>query len=296
MIELTIFTPTYNRAYILPQLFDSLLAQSNKNFEWLIVDDGSSDNTKEIIEDFKSKVDFKIIYIYQENQGKHVAINTALQNINTSYLVTVDSDDYLKNNAISIIYEKLATIKDSKTIIGLASPIEMINNEGNTIFSNKILKSEIISSQIEMAYKYNVIAEFSLILKTSVAKQYPYPIFPGEKFIVESVISNRMNNNFKLLHITSSIVIGEYRIDGLTAQIKKILANNPKGASLAYYEKMNNSNIPFTNRKSFAKNYWDYESLNNKNFLLKLKKINSNRLKIYILFYFINRIIKKTFS
>lgn len=294
-MTLTIFTPTYNRAYILPKLFESLQSQTSKDFEWLIVDDGSSDNTKDLVEDFKSKANFKITYIYQENQGKHVAINTALRNINTSYFVIVDSDDYLKNNAISIIYEKLATIKDSKTIIGLASPIEMTNNEGNTIFSNKNLKSEIISSQIEMAYKYNVIAEFSLILKTSVAKQYPYPIFPDEKFIVESVISNRMNNNFKLLHITSSIVIGEYRIDGLTAQIKKILANNPKGASLAYNEKMNNFNIPFTKRKYFAKNYWDYESLTNKNFLLKLNKINSIRLKIYILFYFINRIVKKNF-
>lgn len=292
---ITIFTPTYNRAYTLSKLFESLQRQTSRDFEWLIVDDGSSDNTEELVDYFSKNADFKIIYIYQENQGKHVAINTALKNIQTPYFLTVDSDDYLKNNAVDIVYEKLTFIKDSKTIIGLASPIEMINNQGEA-FPNKSLQSEIIASQNEMAYEHNVIAEFSLILKTSVAKKYPYPIFQGEKFIVESVISNRMDNNFKLLHITSSIVIGEYRSDGLTAQIKKILSNNSKGASLAYNEKMNNSNIPFANRKSFVKNYWDYESLHNKNFLLKLKKISSIRLKIYILFYFINRIMKKTFS
>lgn len=290
---ITIFTPTYNRAYTLPKLFESLEAQTSNNFEWLIVDDGSSDGTRELVEHFTTKADFKITYIYQENQGKHVAINTALDKVSTLYFFTVDSDDYLKDNAIELILKKLETIENSKNIIGIASPIEMIDNEGQIVASNINLQYEIMASLNEMAYKNKVIGEFSLILKTSVAKKYPYPVFSNEKFIVESVVSNRMDNNLKLLHITSSLVVGEYRIDGLTTQIKKILVNSPKGASLAYSEKMNNVSIPIVNRKLFTINYWDYESLNNSNFFFKLKKIKSLRLKIYLLSYFISRIFKK---
>lgn len=292
MIELTIFTPTYNRAYILPQLFNSLLAQTNKNFEWLIVDDGSSDNTKNLIEDFKNKADFKITYIYQENQGKHVAINTALNTTKAKYFTTVDSDDYLKNNSVEIIYEKLKTIKDSETIIGLASPIEMVKTID--LPKSKLI-TDIIATPFDMKYKHNITGEFSLVYKTKIINKYRYPVFSGEKFIVESYITNRFKKSYQLLHIPESIVIGEYQNDGLTMQSKNLLINNPRGASLAFCEKANNSEIPFNERKLLVKNYWDYESIFNTNFIDKLSKVKSLRLKIFIITFFFRQILGKYF-
>lgn len=111
---ITIFTPTYNRAYTLPKLFESLQAQTSNNFEWLIVDDGSSDDTRELVEHFITKADFKITYIYQENQGKHVAINTALDKASNLYFFTVDSDDYLINNALELIFKNWRPLKIQK--------------------------------------------------------------------------------------------------------------------------------------------------------------------------------------
>jgi len=290
MIELTIFTPTYNRAYILPQLFDSLLAQTNKNFEWLIVDDGSSDNTKNLIENFKSKANFKITYIYQENQGKHVAINTALSHIKTAYFATVDSDDFLQKNGIEIVEKKIPSINQENKIIGIASPINILNN---TARNKKDIDRDIAVTTNELKFKYGYEGELTLIFKTDLAKKFEYPIFKGEKFMLESVVFDRMDSDYKFLYINASIVNAEYREDGLTAQGKKLLLNNPQGSALAYKQKMNNSKIPLNHRKTFAKNYWDYESLNNKSFVSKLNNIQSLQLKLHMIGYFIKRILDK---
>lgn len=290
MIELTIFTPTYNRAYILPQLFDSLLAQTSKNFEWLLVDDGSSDNTKNLIEYFKSKADFKITYIYQENQGKHVAINTALNHIKTAYFTTVDSDDFLQNNGIETVEKNIPSINNENKIIGIALPINILNN---TARNKKNIDKDIVVNTNELKFKYGYEGELTLIFKTGLAKKFEYPIFKGEKFMLESVVFDRMDSEYKFLYINTSIVNAKYREDGLTAQGKRILLNSPKSAALAYEEKMNNSQFPLSHRKNFAKNYWDYESLNNKNFISKLRKVQSLTLKIHMIIYFIKRILGK---
>lgn len=117
---ITVFTPTYNRAYILPVLFDSLQKQSLKNFEWLIVDDGSTDKTAQVIKKFAQTALFEIRYIHQENQGKHVAINTGCQHAKGDLFFIVDSDDFLGNNAIEVLNEKFNKIKDNPTIAGIA--------------------------------------------------------------------------------------------------------------------------------------------------------------------------------
>lgn len=285
---ITIFTPTYNRAYTLPKLFESLQSQNSNNFEWLIVDDGSSDGTQELVEDFTTKADFKITYIYQENQGKHVAINTALKNINTQYFVTVDSDDFLEDDAIQTIFIKLPLI-DSENIIALASPIKILNHNTTT---NKIT-TETVATSYEMIYRYKIHGEVTLIFKTELAKRFEYPSFSKEKFMLESIVFNRMDKMYRFLYIPESIVNAEYIPDGLTAQGKKKLIDNPKGAALAYKEKMNNFKIPLENRQMFAKNYWDYENLTNKSFISKINKVSGIVIKYYIITYFLKRFFSK---
>lgn len=287
---ITIFTPTYNRAYILAKLFESLQSQTSNNFEWLIVDDGSSDNTKDLVNDFKSQANFKIIYIYQENQGKHVAINTALRNIKTPYFLTVDSDDFLQDDGIKIIENKLTLISQTQSLIAIASPINILNNKTDN--HKKEISTDIVVTTNELKFKYNFSGELSLIFKTDLAKKFEYPIFEGEKFMLESVVFDRMDDEYKFLFIGDSIVNAEYREDGLTAQGRKILLNSPKGSALAYKEKMNNLKFPFEHRKIFAKNFWDYESINNKNFISKLKKIQGFALKLHMITYFLGRILK----
>lgn len=288
-MKITVFTPTYNRAYILPKLFESLQRQSSQAFEWLIVDDGSTDNTAEIISEFQKQASFKIKYFHQENQGKHVAINTALHNIKTPYFITVDSDDFLQDDGIKIIENKLPLIIQKQHIIAIASPRNILNSKN----LKKEISTDIVVTTNELKFKYDFSGELDLIFKTDLAKKFEYPIFDGEKFMLESIVFDRMDDEYKFLYIGDSIVNGEYIEDGLTAQGKKILLNSPKGAALAYKEKMNNCKIPLNYRKLYSKNYWDYESLNNNDFLSKLKKIKGFNLKLHIITYFLFRILHK---
>ncbi|MBW7675609.1 glycosyltransferase family 2 protein [Chryseobacterium chendengshani] len=288
-MKLTIFTPTYNRAYLLPQLFESLQRQNKKGFEWLIVDDGSTDNTRELINDLANQADFKIHYYYQENQGKHVAINTALQHIDTPYFATVDSDDYLEDNAVEIIFSKLSLIDHSKNIVALASPIKILNKD----IQGKIITVNTVSTTYEMIYKHKIHGEATLIFKTELARRFEYPTFSGEIFMLESVVFNRMDEMYKFLYIPESLVNAEYIPDGLTSQGRKKLLDNPKGAALAYKEKMNNSKIPLENRKIFAKNYWDYENMTNKSFTSKIIKIKGVMIKFYMIAFFLKRLFSK---
>ncbi|MCU7617832.1 glycosyltransferase family 2 protein [Chryseobacterium sp. PBS4-4] len=289
-MTLTIFTPTYNRAYLLPKLFESLLRQGSQNFEWLIVDDGSTDNTAELISEFQKQASFKITYFYQENQGKHIAINTALDKISTPYFLTIDSDDFLKDTGLEIVEKKLSLISSEHKIIGIASPIHILNN--NISYTQKIF-TNIIATTNELKFKYGFVGELTLIFKTDLAKKYKYPIFRGEKFMLESVVFDRMDSKYKFLYINDSIVNAEYRPDGLTHQGKKILLNSPKGAALAYEEKMNNKQFPLSHRKIFAENYWDYESLNTENLISKFNKIDGLKVKLHMIIYFISRILQK---
>ena len=116
---LTIFTPAYNRAYTIHKCYESLKRQSCKDFEWLIIDDGSTDNTKELVKKWiKETNDFKIRYIYQENQGMHGAHNTAYENIYTELNVCIDSDDYMPNDAVEKIRDAWKKVRDNKKISG----------------------------------------------------------------------------------------------------------------------------------------------------------------------------------
>lgn len=280
-MKLTIFTPTYNRANLLPNLYDSLVKQASPNFIWLIVDDGSTDNTKELVDQFKQHSKFPIEYIYQENQGKHIAINTALDFVNTEYFVTVDSDDLLKPNALDIIDQHLPLISEDNTI-GIASPIEMI---GNSISAGKKISYSdcILCSPIEMEYKHNIRGEFTLIFKTQVAKLYKYPVFQNEKFMRESLVFNRMAKKYKFLYIPEAIVEAEYLNDGLTHNIKKNLSNSPKGATLAFKELMNNKRIPISRRITATLSFWDFATLDNQSFIKKLMQIKGVTAKILFL-------------
>jgi len=288
-MKLTVFTPTYNRAYMLPKLFESLQRQTAKDFDWLIIDDCSSDETEKLVKNLITKASFKIQYIYQENQGKHIAINTALKNIHTQYFTTVDSDDYLEDNAVKTIFEKIPLIDHSKDIIAIASPIKILNQ----VTDGRKVTSNIVASTCDIIYQHKIQCEATLIFKTELAKKFEYPIFSGEKFMLESVVFNRMDETYKFLYIPESIVNAEYIPDGLTAQGKKKLIDNPKSAALAYKEKMNNLKIPLENRKIFAKNYWDYETLTNKSFASKISKIKGMTLKFYMITYFLRRYFSK---
>lgn len=232
---LTIFTPTYNRAYVLDRLYQSLCVQTNKNFEWLIIDDGSTDNTKEKIQNWILEEKILIKYVWQENAGKSAAHNRALEMTKTELFVCVDSDDQLCENAVQIVLEEWDKLKQkNKWEVG-----------GMVAFREKGDGTPITLYQGESDYKIGKLKEFydkkiisgdtMLIFDISKVGSLRFPVFEGEKFVPEAYLYDQFDQISAFMIVPQYIYVCEYLEDGYTQNMARLIAKNPKGY-LAYIE------------------------------------------------------------
>lgn len=232
--KITVFTPTYNRAYILSNLFESLLHQTFRSFEWIIIDDGSTDDTKALVEGWILKKNvFKIRYFWQENGGKCRAINKALDLADGELFFTVDSDDYLTNDALEKINIWENELKGNKNFCGVAGNLGIsLTDTPNTIFQNKYYEGTLLDR-----YK-NVDGERAIVFYTEIYRNFKYPEFEGEKFMTEAVVYNRIAAaGYKMRFYNDIIWIYEYLDDGLTKMGHQVFIDNPKGYGLWIKEK-----------------------------------------------------------
>ncbi|MFY1045281.1 glycosyltransferase family 2 protein [Chryseobacterium sp. GP-SGM7] len=261
-MQLTIFTPTYNRAHFLSKLYESLVLQNIYSFVWLIVDDGSTDETQELIRQFKSKSPFTIKYIRQENQGKHKAFNVAVENTTTDLFLTIDSDDTMMENSLEKISELLPFFLEDQNLAAICFPLYSGNVE-NAMTNKKINFDQAILNSIELKNKYGITGEFSYLFKKDILKQFPFPQFSKEKFIKESVVYKRIDRIYKNLYVNLSIVKGEYLEGGLSSDFRKLLERNPVGSALAYLETVNDDRLSLEEQKEAFRNYWYFAKLAN---------------------------------
>ena len=224
-IQITVFTPADNRAHTLPRTYESLKKQSNKNFIWLIIDDGSTDNTKELVDKWISEEkEFTIQYIYKKNGGMHTAHNVAYQNITTELNVCIDSDDCLAENAIDKILTFWNKNKNDKYagIVGLDSDLN-----GNLIgkdFDN--LKETTLSGYYANGGK----GDKKLVYRTDVINKYPeYPVFEGEKYVGLNYKYLLIDQDYKLLVLNEVLCNVEYQEDGSSNSMWKQYYRNPNG-------------------------------------------------------------------
>lgn len=227
---ITIFTPTYNRAYILKYLYESLCAQINKGFLWSIVDDGSTDNTEMLVKSWVSENKINIIYEKQENQGKHIAHNKGIDKCNTELFFCVDSDDRLTEDAVQIIYDLYNEEKD-RNILGFYLRKGDLN--GNATGENWPLNIKYASLN-DLYQKYGFKGELAIILKTELIKPYRFPKFNKEKFIRETVFYDQINSIAPMLLKNTVCYLFEYKEDGYTAQSIKLEFRNPIGTGYNY--------------------------------------------------------------
>ena len=225
---ITILTPTYNRKYILKKAYKSLLNQTNKDFEWIIVDDGSKDNTKELIDKFIKENKINISYFYKKNGGKHTAINLGVKKAKGDYILILDSDDELTKNATDLIKKKWKKYKDQEKIACL-SFLKIFPN--NKVIGNNSFENEIISNHIDFRYNRNIPGDMCEVFKTSILKKYPFPTFNNEKFLSEAIIWNKIALKYDTVYIYKPIYIADYLDDGLSKNFFKQVYNNPIGAS-----------------------------------------------------------------
>ena len=227
MALLTVFTPAYNRAHTLPRTYQSLCRQTCKDFEWLIVDDGSSDNTRELIEGWIKENYIPIRYIYQENQGMHGAHNTAYRNITTELNTCIDSDDYMPDDAVEKIISFWKEKESDKYagIIGLDSDIE-----GKLIGTT--FPQNMVSTTLGNFYARGGRGDKKLVYRTDVIKKYPeYPIFEGEKYVSLGYKYQLIDQDYELLTLNEVLVNVEYQPDGSSMNMFRQYIRNPKGFS-----------------------------------------------------------------
>ena len=274
----TIFTPTYNRAYIIGILYKSLLVQTSKDFEWLIVDDGSTDDTEILVSTFIKEKQISICYIKQQNGGKHKAINRGVEKAKGDLFFIVDSDDHLSQDAVeklSMCYHQIEADDSFAGVSGIRVSFsgERIGGE----FKYHVLDC----SSLDLRFKYHVAGDMAEAFKTAILKKYPFPIFEGERFCPEALIWNRISLKYKLRFTDIPIYKCEYRLDGLTAKIVKLRMNSPE-ASLLYYSELYHMPIPFIQKLKAAINYWRFAFCSKKPFGEKLKQIGVCSLAMYL--------------
>ena len=259
MVSLTIFTPTFNRVRTLPRTYQSLCSQTCKDFEWLIIDDGSTDNTFEIVKSWISEADFNIRYIYQENQGMHGAHNTAYRNITAELNICIDSDDYMPIDAV----ENIISFWNKKRNDKYAGFIGLDQREDGSIigtpFPNNMSETTLIGF-----YANGGKGDKKLVYRTDVIKKYPeYPIFNGERYVGLAYKYMLIDQDYTMLTLNKPLVIVEYQEDGSSNTMWKQYWSNPRG--FAFFRKTEMRVAPTFKRKFISCVHYVSSSLISKN-------------------------------
>ncbi|WP_246282510.1 glycosyltransferase family 2 protein [Flavobacterium agri] len=225
---LTVFTPTFNRAYCLGQLYQSLLRQTSRDFVWMVIDDGSSDDTKELVQSWISEDKIRIEYIYQQNQGMHGGHNTAYQNITTELNTCIDSDDFMPDDAVEKIVAHWNKHKnDGANIAGM---VALDAYQDGKVIGKKIPEHLKTCKLGELYQKHNVTGDKKLIYRTEVVKKFPlYPIFEGEKFVPLGILYLMIDQEYDLIPLNEVVCIVEYLPDGSSRNIFKQYRRHPQG-------------------------------------------------------------------
>ena len=238
-MRITVFTPTYNRAYIIEKLYNSLKEQTFTDFEWLIIDDGSSDCTYEKVKEWSiENKRFPIRYYKYENSGKQKEINRALELARGELFFTVDSDDLLTLDALEKISQWEKTIPQNERFCGLAgSDGDMTGKATNPLFSGEYVDATFFNRYAETGMFIG--HDRPWVFYTEVHRQYTYPEFEREKFIAEAVVWNRMaKDGYQIRCFNDVIYLRKHQEDGYTEKISQILIQSPKGYGLWKAEKI----------------------------------------------------------
>ncbi|MFJ7756099.1 glycosyltransferase family 2 protein [Peribacillus muralis] len=238
MKTLTVFTPTYNRAYCLEICYQSLVSQDNKDFNWLIIDDGSTDGTKEIVSGWIQEKKIDITYFHQENQGMHGAHNTAYNLIETELNVCIDSDDYMAKGAVENILSFWKK-HGSDNVSGIAALDATIDHK---IIGSRLPEGMDSATLFDLYNKHGVTGDKKLVYRTELTKLYPYPVFKNEKYVGLAYKYYMLDKQYEMLLMNEVLCHVEYLADGSSLNMYKQYRKNPRGFSFYRKELMK---LPF---------------------------------------------------
>jgi len=244
----TVFTPTFNRAHLLGRAFQSLKNQTFRDFEWVIVDDGSTDETQDIVTHWIKEADFPITYIWQPNSGKHVAINRGVENGKGELFVILDSDDWLVPTALERLLYWWNTIPlgARENYTGVAG---LYAYPSGKIVGSPFPAPVIDSNAVEIRTKYRVKGDKFGMNRTEVLREFPFPEDLG-RFVTESLVWNRIARKYQIRYVNEVFADAEYQPEGLTARSIEIRVQSNIAARTSYREvvELEGFYIPFFDR------------------------------------------------
>ena len=254
---ITILTPTFNRAHLLPRLFESLTHQTDFNFEWLVMDDGSTDGTSDL---FAGKTflsaPFPIRYYRQENGGKHRALNAGVKQAKGDFIFIADSDDWLLPQSVAIVGQHASAIADDNTFAGVAG-LDVFDDE--RIVGTGLPQDIIDCNAMDIRYRYHVDGDLKEVFKTTVLQEFPFPEIQDEKFCPEQLVWFRIAQKYKLRYFNTPIYVAEYQLNGITASIIRVRMLAPQATCMMYAE-MLAYKIPFKEKIKAAINFWRFKA------------------------------------
>lgn len=283
-MKISILTPTYNRKHTLGVLYSSILKNLGYHIEleWIIIDDGSIDNTKELIDEFINEKKLNIKYYYQKNQGKMAALNNSINYITGDAVIECDSDDYFTDNAFEVVNKNL-NLLDDEEVYGIVFPRCNQNGEcaGKVINDDKFK-----TTMFDLYFKKDLTGDTTIVFKTAIRKEYKYKLENNEKFSTEARMYNEMDMKYKVVFVKEPIVVCEYREDGYTKNILQLFKNNPYG-HYEYFKQLfefNFKGIALKKRLYIVKHYIMFSILADKKHILRNTKGFFNKLLVFILY------------
>lgn len=254
--RITVFTPTYNRAHTLQRLYQSLQRQTFTDFEWLVIDDGSSDSTEVLVSPWLNEINhFTTRYFKKENAGKIAAINDGLDLAQGELFFIVDSDDFITEDALQKIHHWVSELPKNTKFCGIMGNKGVALHETpNNFFEEEYIDTDFLEIT---SNKVIITGERAHVFFTEIHKQYKYPIFAGEKFMTEAVAKNRMaRDGFKIRAFNDIIYIYEYQDEGLTNNITSAYINSPKGYALWMKERAEFLNLDIITKFKLYYSYY----------------------------------------
>ena len=231
---LSVFTPTYNRAHLLPRLYRSLLEQEIP-LVWIVVDDGSEDETPELVARWQRERLIPIRYLRQGNSGKMAAHNVGIRVCDTELFLCVDSDDYLVEGSLAKALAVWESCRDLTHICGMAGYRQMVNRSGSLIPHKRFGSAGAVSLP-DLLYGYR--GETALFFRTDILREYPFPIYAGEKYIPEDYVYNRIGDRYGIMVLEEDIIYCRYERDGYTRNWHSHLVENPRGSALCFHDRI----------------------------------------------------------
>ncbi|HGH7181638.1 glycosyltransferase family 2 protein [Bacillus luti] len=254
-MKLTVFTATYNRGYIIGELYESLKKQTYNDFEWLVIDDGSTDNTEELFKLWVSEESkFQIRYYKVMNGGKHRAINKATDLANGELFFIVDSDDYLVEDALETVVKWEGKLQGNSVFCGVSGNKGKSENEiWGTTFEGEYLDATSLERK-----EYKIDGDKAEVFYTHILKEYKFDEYEGEKFLTERTVWDRMAyDGYKIRWFNKIIYVCDYLEDGLTKSGDDLYAENPQGTSCIIKQQIKFYNYNIKERISCYNSYYN---------------------------------------